>query len=35
MLFLLSEDAAHITGTALVVDGGQSLQSWSNAPDEP
>lgn len=35
MVFLLSEDASHITGTALVVDGGQSLQSWSNAPDEP
>jgi NAD(P)-dependent dehydrogenase (short-subunit alcohol dehydrogenase family) len=33
MLFLLSDDAAHVTGTALVVDGGQSLQSWSNAPE--
>lgn len=31
-LFLLSPDARHITGGALVVDGGQSLQSWSNAP---
>ena len=25
-------DAGHITGSTLVVDGGQSLQSWSNAP---
>jgi NAD(P)-dependent dehydrogenase (short-subunit alcohol dehydrogenase family) len=32
IIFLLSDDAAHVTGTALVVDGGQSLQSWSNAP---
>ncbi len=31
-LFLLSPDARHITGSTLVVDGGQSLQSWSNAP---
>jgi NAD(P)-dependent dehydrogenase (short-subunit alcohol dehydrogenase family) len=30
--FLLSADAGHITGSTLVVDGGQSLQSWSNAP---
>lgn len=35
MLFLLSDDARHVTGTSLVVDGGQSLQSWSNAPDHP
>ena len=33
IMFLLSDDAAHVTGTALVVDGGQSLQSWSNAPN--
>lgn len=32
ILFLLSADAGHIAGTTLVVDGGQSLQSWSNAP---
>jgi NAD(P)-dependent dehydrogenase (short-subunit alcohol dehydrogenase family) len=32
ILFLLSVDARHITGSTLVVDGGQSLQSWSNAP---
>jgi NAD(P)-dependent dehydrogenase (short-subunit alcohol dehydrogenase family) len=31
-LFLLFPDARHITGSTLVVDGGQSLQSWSNAP---
>lgn len=35
IMFLLSEDASYFTGTTLVVDGGQSLQSWSNAPDEP
>lgn len=34
MMFLLSDDARHLTGSSLVVDGGQSLQSWSNAPDE-
>ena len=33
-LFLLSPDARHITGSTLIVDGGQSLQSWSNAPRE-
>jgi NAD(P)-dependent dehydrogenase (short-subunit alcohol dehydrogenase family) len=32
VMFLLSADASHITGSTLVVDGGQSLQSWSNAP---
>jgi NAD(P)-dependent dehydrogenase (short-subunit alcohol dehydrogenase family) len=34
VLFLQSPDARHISGSALVVDGGQSLQSWSNAPRE-
>lgn len=33
IMFLLSPDASYITGSTLVVDGGQSLQSWSNAPD--
>jgi NAD(P)-dependent dehydrogenase (short-subunit alcohol dehydrogenase family) len=32
--FLASEDARHITGSLLLIDGGQTLQSWSNAPDE-
>lgn len=31
--FLASDDARHITGAALLIDGGQTLQSWSNAPD--
>ncbi len=30
--FLASEDARHITGSMLLIDGGQTLQSWSNAP---
>ncbi len=34
VLFLLGADAGYITGSSLVVDGGQTLQSWSNAPDE-
>jgi NAD(P)-dependent dehydrogenase (short-subunit alcohol dehydrogenase family) len=33
MMFLLSDDAGYLTGSSLIVDGGQSLQSWSNAPD--
>ncbi len=35
MMFLLSDDAGYLTGSSLIVDGGQSLQSWSNAPDLP
>lgn len=31
--FLASEDARHITGSMLLIDGGQTLQSWSNAPE--
>jgi NAD(P)-dependent dehydrogenase (short-subunit alcohol dehydrogenase family) len=31
--FLASEDARHITGSLLLIDGGQTLQSWSNAPE--
>lgn len=33
VMFLLSQDAAYITGSVLLVDGGQTLQSWSNAPE--
>lgn len=32
--FLASDDARHITGSLLLIDGGQTLQSWSNAPAE-
>jgi len=31
--FLASDDARHISGSLLLIDGGQTLQSWSNAPD--
>jgi NAD(P)-dependent dehydrogenase (short-subunit alcohol dehydrogenase family) len=31
--FLASTDARHVTGSMLLVDGGQTLQSWSNAPE--
>jgi NAD(P)-dependent dehydrogenase (short-subunit alcohol dehydrogenase family) len=31
--FLASDDARHITGAAWLIDGGQTLQSWANAPD--
>ncbi|MCA9832759.1 MAG: SDR family oxidoreductase [Thermomicrobiales bacterium] len=30
--FLASNDARHISGSTLLIDGGQTLQSWSNAP---
>jgi NAD(P)-dependent dehydrogenase (short-subunit alcohol dehydrogenase family) len=33
VLFFASDLARHITGTTLLIDGGQTLQSWSNAPD--
>ena len=33
VLFLLGPGAGYITGSTLVVDGGQTLQSWSNAPE--
>jgi len=33
VLFLASDLACHITGTTLLIDGGQTMQSWSNAPD--
>lgn len=32
--FLASDDARHITGSLLLIDGGQTLQSWSNAPED-
>lgn len=31
--FLASDEARHVTGAMLLIDGGQTLQSWSNAPD--
>jgi NAD(P)-dependent dehydrogenase (short-subunit alcohol dehydrogenase family) len=31
--FLASEDARHVTGAGYLIDGGQTLQSWANAPD--
>lgn len=31
--FLASDDARHVTGALLLIDGGQTLQSWSNAPE--
>ena len=34
VLFFASDDARHITGSTLLIDGGQTLQSWSNAPDK-
>lgn len=31
--FLASPDSRHVTGASWLIDGGQTLQSWSNAPD--
>jgi NAD(P)-dependent dehydrogenase (short-subunit alcohol dehydrogenase family) len=31
--FLASDDARHISGSMLLIDGGQTIQSWSNSPD--
>jgi NAD(P)-dependent dehydrogenase (short-subunit alcohol dehydrogenase family) len=30
--FLASPDSCHVTGASWLIDGGQTLQSWSNAP---
>jgi NAD(P)-dependent dehydrogenase (short-subunit alcohol dehydrogenase family) len=30
--FLASDDARHVTGASWLIDGGQTLQSWANAP---
>lgn len=30
--FLASEEAVHITGAGWLIDGGQTIQSWANAP---
>ncbi len=35
VLFFASDEARHITGSTLLIDGGQTLQSWSNAPSQP
>jgi NAD(P)-dependent dehydrogenase (short-subunit alcohol dehydrogenase family) len=32
--FLASDDARHVTGASWLIDGGQTLQSWANAPDD-
>lgn len=31
--FLASDDAAHVTGAGWLIDGGQTMQSWANAPE--
>ncbi len=33
VVFLASDDAAHVTGAGWLIDGGQTLQSWANAPE--
>lgn len=33
--FLASDEARHITGVDWLIDGGQTLQSWANAPAAP
>ena len=30
--FLASDEARHVTGVDWLIDGGQTLQSWANAP---
>jgi NAD(P)-dependent dehydrogenase (short-subunit alcohol dehydrogenase family) len=32
--FLASDEARHVTGASWLIDGGQTLQSWANAPVE-
>ena len=34
VVFLASDEARYITGSMLLIDGGQTLQSWSNAPSD-
>ena len=31
--FLASEESAHVTGVGWLIDGGQTMQSWANAPE--